>query len=101
MKFQTQSRKSWMDVFAPNDLLGKDSDADAPTLVDIGGGTGADVLQFRRRYPNVPGQIILQDLPAVIKSAKAKNTDLLTLVIITQTPTQGFSSYSCLHFTGH
>lgn len=81
MKFQTQSRKSWMDVFPPNDLLHKDRDADAPALVDIGGATGADVLQFRRRYPDVAGQIILQDLPAVINSAKARNTDSTTLGI--------------------
>ena len=90
-----------MDVFPPNDLLHKDRDADAPALVDIGGGTGADVLQFRRRYPDVAGQIILQDLPAVINSAKAKNTDLTTLVTLTQTLGEGFSSYPCLHFTGH
>lgn len=55
-----------MDVFAPDDLLRKDRDADAPALVDIGGATGTDAVQFRRRYPDIAGQTILQELPAVI-----------------------------------
>ena len=76
MKFTTQFRKSWIDVFAPDDLLQKAREADVPALVDIGGGLGVDVIEFRRRYPNVSGRIILQELPAVIASAREKNAHL-------------------------
>ena len=40
MKFWTQFRKSWVGVFAPDDLLRKDRDADAPAVVEIGGAMG-------------------------------------------------------------
>ena len=79
MKFTTQFRKSWIDVFAPSNLLKEARAIDAPVLVDIGGGTGTDVTEFRRRYPDVPGRVILQELPAVIISAQEKNGDLVSL----------------------
>ena len=86
MKFTTQFRKSWIEVFAPDSLLQQARDIDAPALVDIGGGIGTDVLEFRRRYPNVPGRIILQELPAVITSAKEQNSNLVSQVAIPQRP---------------
>ena len=95
MKFTTQFRKSWIDVFAPADLLEEARDTDAPVLVDIGGGIGTDVVEFRRRYPNVRGRIILQELRAVVASAKEKNAHLMSQVIATGTSSQSFSSYTC------
>ncbi|KKY20674.1 putative sterigmatocystin 8-o-methyltransferase [Phaeomoniella chlamydospora] len=41
------------------------SDA-APLLVDVGGGCGHDLAALSRRYPNLPGRLVLQDLPHVI-----------------------------------
>jgi hypothetical protein len=35
-------------------------------LVDIGAGRGYDLIKFRSRFPDVPGRLILQDLPTVI-----------------------------------
>jgi hypothetical protein len=39
-------------------------------LVDIGGGTGRDIVGFHEQFPNIPGRLVLQDLPAVIADAK-------------------------------
>ncbi|KAF2757846.1 S-adenosyl-L-methionine-dependent methyltransferase [Pseudovirgaria hyperparasitica] len=39
-----------------------------PLLVDIGAGLGSDALAFRARFPDLPGPVILQDLPAVVSS---------------------------------
>ncbi|KAJ5811456.1 Winged helix-turn-helix transcription repressor DNA-binding [Penicillium riverlandense] len=39
-------------------------------LVDMGGSIGHDLSEFRRRWPNVPGRLVLQDLPEVVCSAK-------------------------------
>ena len=39
-------------------------------IVDIGGGMGHDLSEFRRKWRNVPGRLVLQDLPEVIEQAK-------------------------------
>lgn len=65
-----QGRPSWMDPdFYPvreRLLEGLDGAEDAVLLVDIGGGLGHDLAEFRRKYPRSPGRLILQDVPAVI-----------------------------------
>ncbi|KAL6718652.1 hypothetical protein ACLMJK_002886 [Lecanora helva] len=103
MKFMTQNRKSWMDVFKPDNLLKQDEDPKAPVLVDIGGGFGTDVLDFHRRFPDFSGRIILQELPAVIASGREKNPDLISKGIecqehdfFTPEPVQG----ALLYFLG-
>lgn len=66
-----QGRPSWMDAgFYPvqdNLLKGFDStDSEAALLVDIGGSIGHDLDEFRTKFPEVPGRLVLQDLPIVI-----------------------------------
>ena len=84
MKFMTHFRKSWMDVFRPDELIQGQKGSDVPLLVDIGGGLGTDVMEFRRRYPNVPGKVVLQELPAVVESTKESETRLVDLVELNQ-----------------
>jgi hypothetical protein len=38
-------------------------------LVDIGGGTGRDIVEFQRRYPDLSGRLIQQELPSVIEDS--------------------------------
>jgi hypothetical protein len=45
---------------------GADTDPEAPFLVDIGGNVGHDLKLFHKFHPEVPGKLILQDLPVVI-----------------------------------
>lgn len=47
-------------------INGADTDPEAPFLVDIGGNVGHDLELFHRFHPEVPGKLILQDLPVVI-----------------------------------
>lgn len=49
---------------------GADKGPSAPFWVDIGGCLGQDLRDLRRHYSNVPGQLILQDLPVVINQVK-------------------------------
>jgi demethylsterigmatocystin 6-O-methyltransferase len=35
-------------------------------LVDVGGGNGHQSIQLGRKYPNLLGRLVLQDLPAVV-----------------------------------
>lgn len=71
-----QGRPSWMDEgFFPVPSLteGLNISADDVLLVDLGGGVGHDLTEFRRKWPNIPGRLVLEDLPEVIDQAKAQN----------------------------
>ncbi len=63
-------RPSWMDPgFYPVQerlVQGADADSGAVLLVDIGGGLGHDLDEFRRKHPYAAGRLVLQDLPFVI-----------------------------------
>jgi hypothetical protein len=65
-----QGRERWMDTsfFPVQERLidGFQASPDAVFLVDVGGGFGHDLEEFRRKIPNIPGRLVLQDLPAVI-----------------------------------
>ena len=39
-------------------------------MVDIGGSHGHDLLRFKERHNDLPGRVILQDLPETIDSIK-------------------------------
>ena len=45
--------------------------AEKPLFVDVGGGSGHQTAAFKEQFPNLPGRVILQDLPEPIEDAKA------------------------------
>ena len=61
-------RKQWYEMFPADEIIleGASSDDNATLLVDIGGGEGQDAEAFRAKFSDVPGRVILQDLPEVI-----------------------------------
>lgn len=62
---------SWMDpdCYPVEDLLAKGADQDklAVLLVDVGGGLGQDIEEFQRKYPTLPGRLILQEQRAIVQ----------------------------------
>lgn len=44
----------------PNDTL----------MVDVGGGPGQELARFKERYPEIPGRLVLQDLPLTLERIK-------------------------------
>ncbi|PYH92920.1 sterigmatocystin 8-O-methyltransferase precursor [Aspergillus ellipticus CBS 707.79] len=57
----------WFDLFpVVSELQTADSDPDRVLIVDIGGGQGRDLSAFRKKFPDLPGRLILQDLPSVV-----------------------------------
>lgn len=64
------SRPSWVQWFPIRDkLLGGSLDPEAPLLVDVAGGRGHDLVEFREAFEHEPGRFILQDTQQVLDSA--------------------------------
>lgn len=65
-----RGQKTWLDVIDFEALLaGSSTDAETPVFVDVGGGIGSQCALFKSRLPNLPGRVVLQDLPVVIEHA--------------------------------
>ncbi|KAL2797363.1 S-adenosyl-L-methionine-dependent methyltransferase [Aspergillus keveii] len=102
-----QGRPSWMDVgFYPVPELARGVQADDVLVVDVGGGVGHDLAEFRRKWPGVTGRLVLQDLWEVIEQAKAMNRETERGVeaavhdFFTEQPVKGARAYymhSVLH----
>jgi len=45
---------------------------DAVFMVDVGGASGSQLVNFKRQWPDLPGRYILQDLPESIKALKSR-----------------------------
>ena len=67
-------------------------------LVDIGGGKGHDLQELHRKYPKLPGKLVLQDLKSVIDEAKSSglNQEIVTMEhdFFTPQPIKG-NSHKC------
>lgn len=75
-----QGRPHWMDEgFYPvreRLLDGFDREAgDGVLLTDVGGSFGHDIDEFVRKFPDAPGRLVLQDLPAVIADIDGDDDD--------------------------
>ncbi|PHH81830.1 hypothetical protein CDD82_7764 [Ophiocordyceps australis] len=99
-------RLPWMDpgVYPVRERLieGATADANAVFLVDIGGNIGHDMIRFRRYFPDAPGRLILQDLPAVISQTKGldERIEAMDYDFLTEQPIKGARAYlihSCMH----
>lgn len=75
---------------------GAKPDDDAVFLVDIGGSLGHDLEEFRRKHPQVPGRLILQDLPSVLAQIQHvdEKIECMAYDFYTEQPVKG--QYLCL-----
>ena len=69
MMAQHHEMPIWLDVFPYEKELGVNTTPLTPLLVDIGGAMGHQCVALKERLPQLPGRVILQDLPQVIKNA--------------------------------
>lgn len=60
--------RNWFDFFPVEEKL-QVEDAERPVLVDVGGSQGGDIRAFHARFPDLPGRLVLQDLPEVVNAA--------------------------------
>lgn len=68
MAIRRQGLVNWYETFPMATELGPEAkkEMDAVLLVDIGGGWGHDLQSFHKAHPDVPGRLILQDLPIIV-----------------------------------
>jgi len=65
MKFKTMGPR-WFQGVPVADILGPACGKDDVLLVDVGGAAGHDLEAFHAAYPDMPGQLVLQDLPGTV-----------------------------------
>ncbi|GAW14649.1 hypothetical protein ANO14919_040520 [Xylariales sp. No.14919] len=68
MELQKATRGVWFDKF-PIPREARSWDPNMPVWVDIGGNVGHYCRLFKERFPEVPGRVILQDIPLTIEKA--------------------------------
>ncbi|RAH68369.1 o-methyltransferase [Aspergillus aculeatinus CBS 121060] len=76
MSVYHQGRPSWMDLgFYPVQTLVQEATVtpDDVLLVDVAGGIGHDLSEFHRKWPDLPGRLIVQELPEVVSQARELN----------------------------
>ena len=60
-------------------------------LVDIGGNQGHDLKMFKELHPNIPGRLVLMDLPEAIENNKSdmKGIEMVPYDFFTPQPVKG------------
>lgn len=66
----------------------------SPLLVDIGGGTGHDVTEFKNKHPALPGRLIVQDLPGTVQqvASTTQGIEFMSHDFFTPQPIKGIES---------
>jgi hypothetical protein len=69
MMLQRMDRgEPWYDYYPVTSKDGTSFDEKAPLIVDIGGNIGINISDFHAKFPELPGRLILEDLPETIFS---------------------------------
>ena len=61
--------EQWFDFFPVDAKLGI-TDASQTLLVDVGGGIGHDIIAFKKKFPDLRGKLVVQDLAVVVEAVK-------------------------------
>ncbi|KAI0154587.1 S-adenosyl-L-methionine-dependent methyltransferase [Xylariaceae sp. FL1272] len=94
-------RPSWTDMYPVQQRLveGLKPEGDSSALVDVGGGTGQILQDFRVDVPQYTGRLVLQELPEVIAAAsglgvgKDSRIELMTHDFFSPQPVRGARAY--------
>lgn len=90
---QYSNDAKWFEIYPADRELneGLKVGDDAVLLVDVGGGKGHDISQFRQRFANLSGKLILQDLPHTFRtlSLSLEGITLMEHDFFTEQPVKG------------
>lgn len=88
-----QQKSSWLDVF-PFEKLVHDLGPRTPLFIDIGGGIGSQCAAIRAKFPQVPGRVVLQELPPAIQQAiPTDGVEIMVHDFWTEQPIKGARAY--------
>lgn len=94
MALRREATLSWISVYPVREMAGQ-WDPNLALYVNIGGGVGHQCVQFKDRYPDIPGRVILQDLPHTIdKALPCKGVEHMACDFYEPQPIIGKTSYS-------
>lgn len=68
MAMEQKVRGGWLNEY-PIESTSQGWDPKEPVFVDVGGNIGVYCAMFKKRFPEVPGRTILQDLPSTLAHA--------------------------------
>ncbi|KAF3059808.1 Demethylsterigmatocystin 6-O-methyltransferase [Daldinia childiae] len=69
MALRRQAELSWLAVYPVREEAAGLTDSERPLYVNVGGGIGHQCAQFKEKYPDLPGRVILEDLPGTVAQA--------------------------------
>ena len=85
-----EGQNIFLDVFPFDKEIGIDSEPETPLFVDVGGSIGHQCAALKKKFPNIPGRVILQDLPPVIAQAiPTEGVELMVHDFMTEQPIKG------------
>lgn len=91
-----RGQTNWLDVIDFEALIkidGTDDDAitpETPVFVDVGGGIGSQCAILKAKLPNLPGRVILQDLPVALQHAlPTEGVEIMAHNFWTEQPVKG------------
>ena len=84
----------WHETFPLAEILGTNvkTDPEAVLFVDVGGNQGHEITNFLKAYPELPGRLILQDLPPMIERVSKdppEGIELIPYDLFTPQPVKG------------
>lgn len=95
MKMPERRRgQDWFDFFPVEEKLSVRQGSDS-LLVDIGGNQGRDITEFNKRFPDLRGKLVLEDLPAVVCSGSnlPPNVQVQGYNFFDEQPVKGAKAY--------
>ncbi|KAL1962581.1 hypothetical protein VTN77DRAFT_9374 [Rasamsonia byssochlamydoides] len=94
MQAQFASLPTWLDVIDFENEYAKAADSNTPIFVDVGGGNGQQCVALRKRFPNLKGRVVLQDLPSVLEKAiTGDDVERMAYDYLIEQPVKGARAY--------
>jgi demethylsterigmatocystin 6-O-methyltransferase len=89
-----EGHADWLDLYPVKErLAGAKTEEDAVMFVDVGGGLGHQASAFKKRFPDLPGRYIVQDLAHALPSTRPEGIEYMEHDFTTEQPIKGARFY--------
>lgn len=95
MALNREGLPTWLDAFPFDKEVAQNSTPETVLFVDIGSALGHQSIELRQRFPDIPGKVIIQDLPHVIAGWKPSHEiEAMEYDFFTPQPVRGMPPFS-------